>query len=394
MPSETASADLRGLNARIAQSYDHVPYDAAAIAAIDPERVFGLAALYGEVAPGPDIDVLDLGCGAGAQLERLAGLTTGRVIGTDLSQSGCARAAERTARFGERCRVIRADFLDLDADALGRFDLIYHVGVLYVTPPEVQQRILALIAACLKPGGVAVISHYFGASTLIMAGLRDVIGGAVDRSAAPAAQTRSARACMQGVGDNIARMGSDQRGLLGLLQQILARDDATFYHEMLSPSFAAISTSSLEAVLGAKGVHFLNRLMPPGPFGFAPAPRERALLADSFDLTGGGYHYAAFRKHDSSRPPALRADHVLWHSRLRRVPGADGKAAFKDPQFGASAAPHPATAAALDILARGPCDWRTLSARGDAPAILEQEFVMLWQHGLVAPLFPMKGETP
>ena len=67
MPSFPASAeshdvDVRVVNAKIGQNYDTLPYDCRADPDLDPERVLGLAALYG-CAPdaGADIDILDLG---------------------------------------------------------------------------------------------------------------------------------------------------------------------------------------------------------------------------------------------------------------------------------------------------------------------------------------------
>ena len=395
MTGAITDSDLRGLNAKIAASYDRMPYEPPAISAIDPERVFGLAALHGDVTAGPDFDVLDLGCGTGSQLERVASQTTGRVVGTDLSRSACDQAAARTAKFGARCSVACADFLDLEAASLGQFDLIYHIGVLYVTPPEVQRRILALIAACLKPNGVAVISHYFGGTALIMCGLHQMLKAVVDPNGTPEARVKTARARLQDVAGIIARQGNDRTSFLALLEQIQSRPDVIFFHEMLNESFAAISTSELEAGLGARGVHFLNWLMIPAPPGAVAVPRERALAADGLDLTGGGYHYAAFSKSDASKPASVRGTNVHWHSRLKRVPATPGGgAAFRDENFGLTVTPSPVTERALDVLAQGTCDWNSLFAGADKADVLEQELLMLWQHGLLAPLFPFNPPRP
>ncbi len=161
MSATQMSADdaLHALNARIAAGYDQVPYDPPASPGLDPAHVFALAERYGFGRDHGAIDILDLGCGTGAQLERCAALTTGRLVGTDLSATACERAAARTERFEERCRVMCADAMTLRPADLGAFDLIYHLGVLYVTPPEVQRRLLSLIAGSLKPGGLAVISY-------------------------------------------------------------------------------------------------------------------------------------------------------------------------------------------------------------------------------------------
>lgn len=286
---------LRSLNAMIANNYDRVPYDPPASPGLDPEQVFALAAHYGHGRDHRAVDVLDLGCGTGAQLERVAGLTTGHLLGTDLSRSAYAQAVARTARFAPRCRVSCADFMDLNADDLGKFDLIYHIGVLYVTPPTVQRRLLELIAACLKPGGVAVISYYAGTVPLLMAGLHKVLQASVQLHDPPDDQVRMAKAQIQSMLATLGKMGGDQRLMTGVLQQVLATEDTIFFHEMLNQSFGTLSTSALETALGARDVHFLN-WMQPAPFDKDAGPRERAMKADAYTFGGGGYFYGVFGK--------------------------------------------------------------------------------------------------
>jgi SAM-dependent methyltransferase len=397
-----AEADLRAVNAKIAASYDLVPFDAPAITGIAPAPVLGVAALYGLTPPAKNFDALDLGCGTGAQMEHLAGLTGGRVVGTDLSAAASDRAAARCARFGARARVLCADFLDLDAAALGQFDLIYNVGVLYVTPPEVQRRILNLIAACLKPGGVAVISYYFGAHALIAGGLREMLRLSVDRAASPTIQAQAAKVRIQDIARGLARQPGDHKTVLTVLNQIHARDDNVFFHEMLGPCGAAISASSLEDVLGTQGVHFLDWVVP-APIANAASPRARAVMADASDLAGGGYHYAVFGKSDAACSPSARADRVQWRSRLVRAEGAGTDAMFRDTVSGFTVRPNIVTEAALDLLAERPYEWKALhaatekmlSARNkvvrDAGLVLDQELLALWRHGLLTPLWSLEA---
>jgi len=284
----------RTLNAAIAADYDVVPYDPPIITGIDPENIFTAVTQCGITPRTKDFDVLDLGCGTGVQMERLAGMTAGRVVGIDLSQTATARAAERCARFGERCDVRCADFLDLTPEGLQQFDLIYCVGVLYVTPPTVQSHLLRLIAACLKPNGLAVISYYNGTAPLLLLGLRQTLRGLMDETAPRDVQIRQARAHIQTMAELFQR--HDPRSpMVGLLQQTSGRSDAVLYHEMLGGTFEVMATSALEGVLGKQGVHFLNWMVP-GPFGHIADPRDRALTADAFDFAGGGYHYAVFSK--------------------------------------------------------------------------------------------------
>lgn len=304
MTTDPARDGLRALNAEIARAYDAVPYDPPASPGLDPAEVLGMAARCGGAAAADPAraDILDLDCGTGAQAERAARLTTGRVVGADLAPGAATAARARLAPFGARCEVICADFMDLDAHALGRFDLIYHVGVLYVTPPAVQDHLLTLIADTLKPGGVALISYYAGAVPLVMAGLHDVLHAAADPALPPAAQIGAARARLRDMAQALARQPGDHRLIAAILEQVRATPDTIFFHEMLNRSFRALSTAALEAALGPRGVHFLT-WMRPAPLPHGLAPRARAAAADALVFGTGGYFYGVFQKDASSARP-------------------------------------------------------------------------------------------
>lgn len=153
-------AAVRDINASIARAYDLVGYEPPVNDLLHPDNLLGLAALYGCAPAGGD--VLDLGCGTAAQLVRVGDRISGRLVGIDISKAAVAQARKRCARFGQRADIRCADALDVDTDELGQFDLIYHIGVLYVTPSEVRRAPLNVIRRCLKPGGVAAISYYAG----------------------------------------------------------------------------------------------------------------------------------------------------------------------------------------------------------------------------------------
>jgi hypothetical protein len=64
---------------------------------------------------------------------------------------------------------------------------------------------------------------------------------------------------------------------------------------MLSGSFGPLTTSELERALGERGVHFLN-WMQPAPFDPHASPQARAMTADAYSFSGGGYVNGVFRK--------------------------------------------------------------------------------------------------
>jgi SAM-dependent methyltransferase len=409
MPSLPASAeshdvDVRVVNAKIGENYDTLPYDCHPDPELDPERVLGLAALYGCAGDaGADIDVLDLGCGTGTQLERVGALTGGKLVGVDISREACTRARQRCARYGERAGIVCADFLDLDPDDLGRFDLIYNIGVIFITPPAIRQSVLSLIAGCLKPGGVAALSYYAGGVGRLLAGLYRTLRAALDPSLDREAAIRKARERIGQIAAHLPSTGPVRKFMGEIFNHVSSQSDTMLFHEGLNHAFDAMDAADLESMLCGSGVHFLNYLTPT-PFGMLPAPRERALAADAFDFAVGSYRHAVFGKPVGMTHAAnLRSPFVRWQTRLVR---AESKTAYGSPvnfQDRATNRVVPVTRlemqAALDELATGPHTWalmcegaqRRLAARSSFAANwgaeFEGDFAVLWQSGVLTPLW-------
>jgi SAM-dependent methyltransferase len=416
MPSSPDSAknqnvDVRVVNAKIGENYDTLPYDHHPVPELDPERVLGLAALYGCAADvGAAIDVLDLGCGTGTQLERVGALTGGKLVGVDISRDACATARQRGVKYGERARIVCADFLDLDSEDLGRFDLIYNIGVIFVTPPPIQESILNLIARCLKPAGAAVLSYYAGGIGRLRAGLYRTLRAALDPSLDREATIRRARERIGQIAAHLPSTGPVRKFMGEMLDRLSSQSDTMLFHEGLNHAFAAIDTADLESMLCSRGVHFLNYLTPT-PFGMLSAPRERALAADAFDFAVGSYRHAVFGKPvGMPQAASLRSPLVRWQTRLVRMESKityGGPVNFQDSvtkQMGPVM--RPAMQAALDELASGPRSWvpmcegaqRRLAQSGSFNAAwgaeFEGDFAILWQGGVLTPLWAAPISPP
>jgi SAM-dependent methyltransferase len=401
---ENHDLDVRVVNAKIGENYDTLPYDCHPDPQLDPERVLGLAALYGCAADaGAEIDVLDLGCGTGTQLERVGALTGGKLVGVDISREACARARPRCARYGERARIVCADFLDLDPEDLGRFDLVYNIGVIFITPPAIQQNVLSLTAGCLKPGGVAALSYYAGGVGRLLAGLYRTLRAALDPSLDREAAIRKSRGRIGQIAAHLPSTGPIRKFMGEILNHVSSQSDTMLFHEGLNHAFDAMDAADLQSMLCGRGVHFLNYLTPT-PFGMLPAPRERALAADAFDFAVGSYRHVAFGKPVGTPQAAnLRSPLVRWQTRLLR---AQPDIAYGSPvtfQDRATNRVVPVTRlemqAALDELATGPHTWtqicegaqRRLAARlpfaANWGAEFEGDFAALWQTGALTPLW-------
>jgi ubiquinone/menaquinone biosynthesis C-methylase UbiE len=118
-----------------------------------PANAFVLA----QLGPGPEDDVLEIGCGTGRCLERLARRgPTARAAGIDPSDVMVRIATRRLRREIARGRVEvrRAEAAQLPFEP-ARFDAALAVHVLYFWPdPKVELREIRRI---LRPGGVLVL---------------------------------------------------------------------------------------------------------------------------------------------------------------------------------------------------------------------------------------------
>lgn len=108
----------------------------------------------------PGAQVVDLGCGPGAVLVRLARLvgSEGRAVGVDQDPDACAAARAWAAEEGlDNVEVSERPATDSGLP-LGRWDAVMLRHVLIHNGPRVQE-ILAHVLALLKPGGHAVLDE-------------------------------------------------------------------------------------------------------------------------------------------------------------------------------------------------------------------------------------------
>jgi SAM-dependent methyltransferase len=356
---------VRPSSSRIAADYDAMAYEPPADPWLRPRVLLGFGAVFG--CPGGLGDVLDLGCGAGVQLAEAGRETGGRLVGIDLSLANCRRAEAALAPFGDRVRLHCGDLLDFSSEALGQFDLIHAVGLVFAVPPEVRSHVLALIRACLKPGGVALVSHYAGAMSRSRSELHRLVRDAVPAGLAPMETVARGREAMAQIGAAEERLREAARLSASLI-------DSTFFHEVFNPWCEPVAAAALDQALGPE-VRFLGHLDSPV---LKPDPAARALASDARDEEGGGYHYALFGR--GARPPDLTAPHVLWTTRLRPLGGG-----FYRNGGDTLSIAHAPTRAALDAIARRPLPFLK-AAPPQEREVTARLFRELWGQLLVTPV--------
>ena len=111
-----------------------------------------IAALLDAIEGTPPFAILDLGCGPGRDLRAFTAL------GHEVTGLDGAAELVALARAETDCAVLLQDFLDLDLPS-AHFDGIFANASLFHVPSSQIARVLADLAAALKPGGVLFCSN-------------------------------------------------------------------------------------------------------------------------------------------------------------------------------------------------------------------------------------------
>ncbi len=140
-------------------AYERVIYRASVIPDTLPERLGGLARLFGFPAADPrTARVLELGCGTGINLLSMATIRPeGRYLGIDASRTQIELGRGWARSAGLHQVELRSQRIEDLRDEQG-FDYIVCHGVYSWVPPQVQREVLRVIRALLTPQGVAHLS--------------------------------------------------------------------------------------------------------------------------------------------------------------------------------------------------------------------------------------------
>jgi SAM-dependent methyltransferase len=236
-----------------ADSYADIPYASFCHPQANLDALHVLGRLFGLApAPADRCRVLELGCASGGNLLPLAELwPNSRFVGVDRSATQIASARALADELGlANVELLARDILELDADALGRFDYVICHGVFSWVPSEVQDHILALLPGLLGPHALALVSYNVQPGWHMREMLRELMVYRARTQADAHAQLREARAVVELISDAIeqrrAHIGASEPDLyerLVLRERELVRrvPDAFLFHEHLehdnSPTF-------------------------------------------------------------------------------------------------------------------------------------------------------------
>ena len=155
------------------------------------------AAVKGVARP----EILDCGCGTGANMKRLS--RYGRVTGFDISHHGLQFAHSYDQR-----RIVRASITDIPF-ASGSFDLVTSFDVLSTLDDTMERQALAEIRRVLRPGGALVVNT---AALRFLHGQHAVFASEIRRLS-----RRQLRAALEAAGFQISRLTYTNFSLLPLM---------------------------------------------------------------------------------------------------------------------------------------------------------------------------------
>jgi methyltransferase-like protein/cyclopropane fatty-acyl-phospholipid synthase-like methyltransferase len=244
-----------------ANSYDEVPYESYPYAQTHPSRLATIATLFG-LAPAPveKCRVLELGSAAGGNLLPMAeAFPESWFVGVDLSARQIEHGERIVRRLGLKNISLRhASIMDVD-ETYGPFDYIISHGVFSWVPPDVQQKILAICAAHLTPGGVAYISYNTYPGWHMRGMIRDMMRFHALRFPTPDQRITQARALLDFLAQSARKDGGAYATLLRTeLESLRHQADHYLYHEHLEDVNSPLYFHQFAERAQAAGLRYLG----------------------------------------------------------------------------------------------------------------------------------------
>ena len=241
---------------RPAFAYDQVAYPSPMLDDVTPERLRASAILHGFHAPETSsASLLEIGCGDGINaLAFAASAPQGKAVGFDLSQAAIEKGRALLARTGlSNAELHVGDILSYPREG-EQFDFITCHGVFSWVPPAVRTAILELIAARLKPGGIAYMSYDCLPAAAAKATINRFLRG----------QLRPGGSLQQAVDDAvraIAVLSKNQRRESALREPLRLLSEGLesfhpgyFYHDWLAEYYDPVDLPALLPVLAERGL--------------------------------------------------------------------------------------------------------------------------------------------
>ena len=242
--------------------YDEVPYPSLPRPQSHPSRIAALAAIAGMTPPSVGRwRVLEIGCGDASNLLPLAfEYPEGRFTGVDRAALPLARGRDMAAKLGlANLELCEADLLGWQPH--GEFDYIIAHGFYSWVPFEIRDRLLALCAAALSPGGVAYVSYNVLPGSHLRRYVWDFLKFHTRRAASPRSRIEKAHE----VARLIAARPTDEPGRAAIrkeMENLLERGAEAIFHDDLAETNDPVYLLDFMADAARHGLQYLGDAEP------------------------------------------------------------------------------------------------------------------------------------
>jgi methyltransferase-like protein/trans-aconitate methyltransferase len=330
----------------LVRSYGEVRYPFLAHRHTEPDRLATIARLHGIVTPPVErCRLLEVGCAVGGNLASMAMLLPGaQLVGFDLSEQQIdqGRAAMTAAGIGN-VSLCALDLAEVGT-SLGTFDYIVAHGVFSWIPDMIQDELLALLARCLAPNGVAYLSYNVRPGWHELSVIRDALMFDLRGIDGPRARLQRAREYIAWLLDATRSSGRYGPSFLAELAEVHGLDDYSLLHEYLGPVNVPMHFHKLIARAGRYGLSYLcdaepalsadHSLAAEGALARERSPGELVFAEQHYDfLTNHRFRRTLFCSRGASLTRTIDAGLVegMWVSSRGQPQGAEGDLAGPEP---------------------------------------------------------------
>lgn len=270
-PATPSSADADFT--RVAGRYDAIPYTSKPFPQTHPNRLAGIAGMFG-LSPRPlsTARVLEIGCaGGGNIIPMAAAYPQAKFVGIDISPVQVGQARERIARAGLTNIEVRVQSLtDIGPDD-GEFDYIISHGVYSWVPEEVQQALLRVSARNLSPSGIAYVSYNVLPGWRMWQAVRDAFVAMIPTHLDAVARLGMAKDLLVFLRDHCPDKGHYGEAMRGAWARLKDFPDDYLAHEYLEDAHEPLGFRDFIVRAQDQGLDYLGEadfaLMFPGNYG-------------------------------------------------------------------------------------------------------------------------------
>jgi SAM-dependent methyltransferase len=207
-------------------------------------------------------------------------------LGVDFAKAHIAAADEARAACGiANVRFVHADLREFEPDAEG-FDYIIAHGVYSWVSDDVKERLLAICARALAPGGVAYVSYNTLPVWGFLGGLREFLLTETERESEPRRQIERGRRVIAALNDSLSgQPGAYSELVRQSLADMLRKDPEHLYHDDLSAVNDPCTFTAFADHAASHGLHYLAEAhYATMMFEHAPEPMREALAGLDLDF--------------------------------------------------------------------------------------------------------------